>query len=232
MDWAAPWGYSRGYSRFPACLGTPKMKFAAALTPSLIDSTPIPPKGKSKKLADGEGLHLLVKDNGRRYWRLKFRLFGKEQVHAIGVYPDVGAERARQAARDARKLIAKGVNPTDVRREAKTAVHIAGVQTFGKVGREFLDRKLEALAPATRRKLEWQYANLSALFDRPINDIRAPDVINVLRTIESKDHRESAHRTGQFASRVREVLKSRAVKSHAGITDPKTFGMLMRDRLR
>jgi hypothetical protein len=60
------------------------------------------------------------------------------------------------------------------------------------------------------------------------------------------DHRESAHRTGQFASRVfryavqhsycqlnpvadlREVLAPPAVKSHAGITDPKVFGLLMR----
>lgn len=230
--------------RVPARLSVP-MKSVSPLTPAVIESAPIPPHGKSKKLTDGGGLHLLIKDNGRRYWRLKFRLFGDEKMYSIGPYPDVGVEAARQAARDARKLINRGINPTAVQREAKTARYVATVTTFGKVGREFLDRKLEALAPATRRKLDWQYANLSALFDRPIGDLRAPDVINVLRAIEAKDHREAAHRVGQFASRVfrfavqmnycqvnpvadlREVLKPRAVKSHAGITDPKLFGELM-----
>jgi integrase len=222
------------------------VKLVIALTPAIIDSTPIPSRGKSQKLTDGSGLHLLIKDNGRRYWRLKFGLFGKEQTYSIGTYPEVNIEAARQAARDARKLIAKGINPTEIKREEKTKAYVAAARTFGACGREFLDRKLSSLAPATRRKLEWQYSNLRPLFDRPINDIRAPDVIDVLLSIEAKDHRESAHRTGQFASRVfryavqrsycavnpvadlREVLKPRAVESHAGITNPKQFGELMR----
>jgi integrase len=222
------------------------MKTVDPLTPSAIDAAAIPPRGKSKKLSDGGGLHLLIKDTGRRYWRLKFRLFGEERLYSIGTYPGVGLEAARSAAREARNLINRGINPTDVKREEKTKVYVASVTTFGKVGREFLDRKIGSLAPATRRKLEWQYQNLSTLFDRPINELRAPDVIDVLLTIEAKDHRESAHRVGQFASRVfryavqrhycdvnpvadlREVLKPRNVQSHAGVTEPALFGELVR----
>jgi Arm DNA-binding domain len=79
---------------------------------------------------------------------------------SIGVYPAVDIEVARQAAREAKKLIAKGCNPIDTR-EKKTAVYVAAVTTFGKVGREFLDLKAPSKAPATRRKLEWQYAPTS-----------------------------------------------------------------------
>jgi hypothetical protein len=132
------------------------MKTVNPLTPGAIDSALIPPRGKSRKLANGSALHPLIKDNGRRYWRLKFRLFGEEQTYSIGVYPDIGLEAARSAAREARKLIAKGINPTTVQCEAKTARYVATVTTFGKVGREFLDQKLGDKAPATRRKLEWQ----------------------------------------------------------------------------
>ncbi len=216
------------------------------LTPKIIDNVAIPPKGKSRKLADGGGLHLLIKDTGRRYWRLKYRLFGEEQTYSIGAYPDVGVEEARSAAREARRLIDKGVNPTAAKREAKTAAYVATVTTFGKVGREFLDFKTGELAPATARKLEWQYACLGKLHDRPIGEVAASEVITILHAIEAKDQREAAHRVGQFAHRVfefarardyckanplpsrRDILKKRVITPMAAITDPREFGAMMR----
>jgi hypothetical protein len=47
------------------------------------------PRDKDYKLADEKGLYLLVKVNGSRYWRLKYRFNGKEKTLSIGVYPDV-----------------------------------------------------------------------------------------------------------------------------------------------
>ncbi|MEG4676011.1 Arm DNA-binding domain-containing protein, partial [Enterobacter cloacae] len=43
------------------------------------------PKDKPYKLADGGGLYLLVNPNGARYWRLKYRVAGKEKLLALGV---------------------------------------------------------------------------------------------------------------------------------------------------
>jgi hypothetical protein len=80
---------------------TPRLEPLPANLHIIIDSAPIPERGKSKKLADGKGLHLLIRNDGRRYWRLKFRLFGKEQTYSIGMYPDVGLEVARKATRSA-----------------------------------------------------------------------------------------------------------------------------------
>ncbi len=34
------------------------------------------PKDKPYKLADGGGLYLLIKPNGGKYWRLKYRVSG------------------------------------------------------------------------------------------------------------------------------------------------------------
>lgn len=36
------------------------------------------------KLADGGGLYLLVKPNGSKHWRLKYRFLGKEKLLALG----------------------------------------------------------------------------------------------------------------------------------------------------
>ena len=46
-------------------------------------------KGREKayKLSDGAGLFLLVNPNGAKYWRLKYRLHGREKTLALGVFP-------------------------------------------------------------------------------------------------------------------------------------------------
>ncbi len=67
------------------------------------------PKEKPYKMADGGGLYLLVKTNGSRYWRLKYRIDGKEKLLALGVYPDVSLADARAKRDDARKGIAGGM---------------------------------------------------------------------------------------------------------------------------
>ena len=43
------------------------------------------PKDKAYKLADGGGLYLLVNPNGSRYWRLKYRIGGKENLLTLGI---------------------------------------------------------------------------------------------------------------------------------------------------
>ncbi|HKH19712.1 MAG TPA: Arm DNA-binding domain-containing protein, partial [Gammaproteobacteria bacterium] len=45
------------------------------------------PRDKGYKLTDGQGLYLLVQANGGKYWRLKYRIAGKQKALALGVYP-------------------------------------------------------------------------------------------------------------------------------------------------
>jgi hypothetical protein len=64
------------------------------------------PKEKPYKLADGGGLYLLVNPNGSRYWRLKYRVAGKEKLLALGVYPEVTLADARAKRDEAKRGIA------------------------------------------------------------------------------------------------------------------------------
>ena len=61
-------------------------------------------KEKSYKLSDGGGLYLLVEPNGSRYWRMKYRVAGKEKRLSFGVYPTVSLANARQKREDAKNL--------------------------------------------------------------------------------------------------------------------------------
>ena len=66
------------------------------------------PKDKPYKLADGGGLYLLIKPNGGKYWRLKYRVAGKEKLLALGVYPDITLADARAKREEAKRGIAGG----------------------------------------------------------------------------------------------------------------------------
>lgn len=77
------------------------------------------PKLKPYKVSIGKGAYLLVMPNGRKYWRLKYLLDGKESSYALGVFPQVPVKAALAARDSARSLIQDGVNPAGARREAR-----------------------------------------------------------------------------------------------------------------
>ena len=77
------------------------------------------PESRSYKLSDGGGLFLLVKPNGSKLWRWKYRIDGKENLYAIGPYPDVGLSDARTERDSARQLVKQGIHPSHDRQEIK-----------------------------------------------------------------------------------------------------------------
>jgi hypothetical protein len=71
------------------------------------------------KLTDGGGLTLLVNPDGAKWWRLRYRIAGREKMLSLGVYPEVGLKRARERRDEARRLIADGIDPSAKRQEEK-----------------------------------------------------------------------------------------------------------------
>lgn len=118
--------------------------------------------------------------------------------------------------------------------------------TFGAAGAAFLSFRKARKAERTAGKHAWLLGLLRALHDRPLEEIRAPEVLVVLRRLEAAGKAEAARRAGQFTARIyryaigegwcdnnpardlRGNLEGVVVESHAGITDPESFGRLMR----
>ena len=93
------------------------------------------PRAKAYRLTDERGLHLLVQPNGSKLWRLKYRFDGKEKRLALGAYPAVSLQQARQSRTDARELLAQGADPSAEKKAAKQAQRADGVITVcGYVG--------------------------------------------------------------------------------------------------
>ena len=50
------------------------------------------PKEKPYKIFDGRGLYVLINPNGTKYWRMKYRIKGKEKLRSYGRFPEVHLE--------------------------------------------------------------------------------------------------------------------------------------------
>ena len=98
------------------------------------------PKEKPYKISDEKGLYLEVAPSGGKWWRLKYRIEGKEKRLSLGVYPDVSLALARERRDDARKLIANGVDPSSHRKATKEARAESNANSFEVVAREWFEK--------------------------------------------------------------------------------------------
>lgn len=205
------------------------------------------PAEKPYKLTDEKGLYLLVTVTGK-YWRMNYRFAGKQKTLALGVYPTLTLAAARQRRDDARKLLANEIDPSLVKAVKKQAKQQAAENSFKAVALEWYAKKLPAWAPATASKVNRYLTNdiFPWLGNRPIKDILAPELLAVLRRVESRGAMELAHRIREYSGMVFRyaVATGRAdrdpsgdlkgallpVKSkhHASMTDPKKIGDLLR----
>ncbi len=89
-------------------------------------------KGREKhyKLTDSDGLHLLVLPSGQPYWRMNHRQLGRSKTLAFGVWPEVDLADARAKRDEARRVLAKGIDPAEKLKPDKIAVRVAAASTF------------------------------------------------------------------------------------------------------
>lgn len=218
------------------------------------------PTEKTQRLNDGDGLYLLIKPNGAKWWRLDYCISGKRKTLSVGVYPDIGLKEARDRADEARRLVATGIDPSDIRKASKAeqaksleadrriAAGLPAIDSFEEIAREWF----------TKFSIEWTPSHADKIIRRlerdifpwigrqPIASITAPELLAVLRRIESRGALETAHRAHQNCGQIfryaiatgradrdpspdlRGALPSVKQSHHAAITDPKAIGELLR----
>ena len=218
-----------------------------ALTDTFIKNLKWAGAPAGEKHTDGQGLYLLVKATGK-YWRMNYRLAGKQKTLAIGVYPAVTLAKARQRRDKARELLADGIDPSKAKQVEKQAQVFAAANTFELVAREFLVTKTDAWTPMYAAK--WLRGMSKDLFpyigSLPLASITAPMLLDALRKCEKRGAIESAHTLRQTAGQVfrygiqtgrcvsspaadlQGALKPVNTKHLAAILEPVKVGELMR----
>lgn len=174
------------------------------------------PGPKPRKLADGKGLYLEISPSGGRWWRLKYRIAGKEKRISLGTYPETSLRRAREKAESARELLASGMDPSEARKNEKARMAIEGAEaarveaglppsdSFEQVAREWFATRREEWAPSYGEKIIRRLeADVFPWIGRePIASVTAPRLLTVLRRVESRGVVETAHRALENCSQV------------------------------
>lgn len=205
------------------------------------------PGKKVVRLKDDRGLYLEISPAGGKWWRLRYWIAGKENRLSLGVYPEVSLKEARERRDEARRLIAKGIDPSEARK-AEKAEEKAEAVTVEQVAREW----------HAKNKARWTALTVEAnigrleknvfpwIGARPIHEVLAPELLSVIRRIEARGAIAVAHRVLQLCGQVfryavasgradrnpaadlKGALSASKVKHHAALTDIKSVVGLLR----
>ena len=158
------------------------MAKALALTETKVKSA------KQGKHTDGRGLYLLVASTGSKLWHYRYSFEGREKLMALGSYPVVTLAAAREKHLEARRLLESGQDPMAQRKEEKVATRAASENSFASASEKWLEHwckdKTARHVDDTTRRLE---AITKRIGSRPIAEIEAPELVALVKTIESTD---------------------------------------------
>jgi len=192
-------------------------------------------------------MYLEVMPTGARYWRMKYRFAGKEKRLALGVYPDVSLADARDGVAAARALLKKNVDPTAQRKSEKLVRATSSERRFELVAREWLSKQTH-MAVTTFDKAKWTLETHAFpwIGEKDVREIEPPELLAVLRRLESRKKLETTQRLFQRCNQVfryaiatgratrnpcadlRGALATPKTVNHAAITEPKKIGELLR----
>ena len=178
----------------------------------------IKPGDPRKRISDGDGLYLLLFVKGKSHgWRFDYTFGGKRKTLSLGTYPDTTLAVAREKADEARKRVAAGTDPSDVRKQAKAEQKVQAeadhredlglppVDSFEAVARSWLTTVLEEKVTeghAERTRIRLEQHVFPWIGRKPIAEVTAADVLACLRRVEAKGTIETAHRVKSVCGQV------------------------------
>jgi integrase len=206
------------------------------------------PTDKPRKLSDGGGLYLQIEPTGGKLWRFDFRFEGKRKTLAVGKYPDVSLQEARRRHREAREQLAQDINPSVAKQARKAAGKDRAANSFEAIAREWFETwrvgKAEHSQQNIIRRLEKDV--FPWLGGKPVSEVRAPEVLSVLRRMEDRGLLDSARKCKGAISQImrysivtgrgnrdpvpdlRGALKSVRNQNYPAFTEPAKVGELLR----
>lgn len=162
------------------------------------------PKEKEYKLTDGGGLYLLIKPNGAKYWRFKYRVLGKEKKLSIGVYPDISLADARMKREEARKIVALGGDPSEEKKADKLAQKANVENTFKAIALEWHEYKRSNWSKGYAEDIMEAFENdiFPDIGKRPIAEIKPLEILSSLRKLEKRGVLDKLRKIRQACNQV------------------------------
>lgn len=166
------------------------------------------PSDKPIKLTDGAGLYLEVRPSGKKLWRYRYRILGKENLFAIGEYgdkkPKISLSEARDAAKAARVLVKQGVHPSHDRQTAQLANHAENANTFEVVASEWIEKTKAGASDYYRQQIVRVFKAdvYPAIGKLAIRKVTAAHILKIMRSAEARGATAVAANIRQWCSAV------------------------------
>ncbi|MCY1522096.1 Prophage integrase IntS [compost metagenome] len=129
-----------------------------------------------------------MRPNGSKLWRYRYRLGGKENLFAIGAYPDVSLSEARIERDTARDHVRAGRHPSHVRQTEKAKQLAENRNTFKVVAEEWIEDRLGQRAETYRGQCRRAFANdvYPAIGRMPMREITAAQILVILNKMAER----------------------------------------------
>lgn len=176
------------------------------------------PKKKLYRVFDGQGLYIEISPTGSKYWRLKYRMHGKERRMALGVYPEISLKEARAKKDEARRLIDDHIDPSKDKKRKKAQSKENEENSFEAIAREWYELRKDQWKPRYAEEVIKRLEDdiFPLIGDYPIKDIEPPLLLSVMRRIEKRGAFDLAKRQNQKCG---EIFRY-AIASGKAIRDP------------
>jgi len=211
------------------------------LTDTQIKS--LKPKDKLYRKLDSQRLYIEIAVSGSKIWQQKYNWQKKETMKSLGHYPAIGLSDARRRGTELRELVREGINP-----KQKDNTLTMQKDTFRDMFFQWHNyKKGEWSADYSKDTIQRAECYLLPFIgSRPIDEITAPDMRDLLLKIQDKGVLDTLQKIKSIAVRVfkysvgmgvikanpvadlpSDIFKTKPKTHYATITDPTEIGWLL-----
>lgn len=160
------------------------------------------PKEKMYRVLDAERLYIEVRPSGKKIWRFKYTLNGKEGTVSFGEYPIVSLAEARKKKDESKALLKDDINPVDDKKKKKIEAVTATTNTFKAVAEEYaleqMKYKSEDYIEQFKRSMRKDIYKV--IGHKPVKDVNSSDVLTIMKDTMVRVKKLSHYGTGEAAA--------------------------------
>jgi integrase len=197
------------------------------LTALSVERVKPPARGQIEHFDQGfPGLALRVSYGGSKSWVFFYRHGGRLRRMTLGTYPALALSEARDAWREARRDVARGVDPALAYKRGKTSTNFAAVLDDWLKRDQANNKSLHNVTRIVHREL------LPAWGHRPVSEIGRRDVLDLLDAIADRPAPVMARRVHAHTHRLFKWAVGRGIIAANPAADlPQAGAVVSRDRV-
>lgn len=158
------------------------------------------PKDKLYRETDFDGLCIEVKTTGKKFWRYRFRLHGKQLMMTLGTYPAIGLAEARKKRDEAKAVVESGNNPVHERAEKNKSQ--GAKTTFKEIAEEYRRENLTNKSKTYVSQFDsaMQKDTFKVIGDKDIKQVNSADILLIMRNTIKRVRKQKNFGTGEVTA--------------------------------